>query len=148
MTDQPTSFEEVDLDLLIKQATEDWAVDAKPSDSRKVVIKKLGESGVDWNTYSEHYGFGAEPVPEAEEEVAVAAPKRVKVVGAEPLEPDEEIKYLVKMDRENVSYQVGNYTFTDKHPYALVDGADLDYVLTHEPGFRQARPSEVQEFYS
>lgn len=65
----------------------------------------------------------------------------------EPLAPAPTDKYLVKMTRENPRYDTRGYTFTQQHPYNLVNGEDLEYILTKEDGFRQAFPSELAEYY-
>lgn len=57
-------------------------------------------------------------------------------------------KYLVKMTRQNPLFQVGPYTFTKDHPYALVDGKDLRRILEDEEGFRQAYPDEIDDYYN
>lgn len=174
-----TSFEDIDPDLLRRQAVEDWAVEVKPSDSLKKVVAALDKAGVDWDMYAERYGYGYTQVndldaPASVDAVAEPAPTEGAVVGrateptrvekpvtevdrglprpqiayaAEP-ERDPEIQYLVKMERDNQRYSHLKYTWTKRHPYALVDGKDLENVLKHEPGFRQAYPSEASEFYS
>jgi hypothetical protein len=176
MTEKPQSFDEVDIDLLIQTAVEDWAVDVKPSDSRKVVVKALEDGGVDWEEYAGHYGYldseeetPPEPVviertPEPIRQGAVAtlsnpvtedqlptrnaAPAKPVVRTAQPLQTEEGVPYLVKMERSNPLYQTRGHTFTKDHPYALVSGEDLEWIMKHEKGFRQALPSEAREFYS
>lgn len=169
--DAPKGFEDIDPDVLRRQAVEDWAVEVKPSDSLKKVVKALEEGGVFWDDYAERYGFGIEntlddvdsvdsvegavieraPEPTRSEkpvtEVDRGLPKSKIAFAAEPA-VDAEVQYLVKMERDNQRYQHGKYTWTKRHPYALVDGKDLEKVLKHEPGFRQAYPSEAAEFYS
>lgn len=56
-------------------------------------------------------------------------------------------KLLIKMERKNPMFQVRGYTFTQKNPYALMSPSDADHVLRNEEGFRQALPSEVDEWY-
>jgi len=170
MTETPKGFEDIDPNILRTQALEDWAVDVKPTDSLKKVIAALEEGGVFWEDYAERYGYNientldeadsVEPVlVEREVEVSKggavtvtdmqADDQPVQIITAQPPAVAPNQKYLVKMvpPRENERYDVLRYTFTKKHPYALVDSQDVEYVLTHEPGFRQALPSEVQEFY-
>lgn len=197
MTENPTKFEDIDPDVLRRQAVEDWAVEVKPSDSLKKVLKALDDAGIDWDIYADKYGYGftqdasdldapssVEPiatpapaptqgavapqhdvnqrVPEPQragaavtaasmqagyEPAPAAAPAQPVILTAQPLPVQEEAKYLVKMERANERYSHGKYTWTKKHPYALVDAKDFEAVLRHEPGFRQAYPSELQEFY-
>jgi hypothetical protein len=194
----PKGFEDIDAKVLRTQAVEDWAVDVKPSDSLKKVVKALEDAGVFWEDYADRYGYSvvntldapdsvdhiAEPAapaatqfdPTAANTGTLAAehdvtqrtpePTRAEKPVSEPTrglpqyasEPtiayaqapvvEQNVQYLVKMERPNERYQHGKYTWTKRHPYALVDGKDLEAVLRHEPGFRQAYPSEAAEFYS
>lgn len=184
----PTKFEDIDADLLRRQAVEDWAVDVKPSDSLKKVVKAFEDAGVYWEDYAEKYGYDLPPQvntldePDTIENVTPApsparasvvdetdtiqrtpeptrreqpvnefvdrSPARPQIAYAAPAQVEPGQQYLVKMERENVAYQFGKYKWTKAHPYALVDAKDYERVLRHEPGFRQAYPSEVAEFYS
>lgn len=56
-------------------------------------------------------------------------------------------KVLVKMDRENGTFQCYGVTFTKAHPYALVDEETANTICMTFEGFRLALPREVQEFY-
>ena len=55
---------------------------------------------------------------------------------------------LIKMERANTRYDIRGYTFTKEHPIRPVDEESAEYILEHEEGFRQARPSELEEYYS
>lgn len=57
-------------------------------------------------------------------------------------------KILVKMTRENFSYEVKGYRFTKEHPFLAVDADDADWLIENEDGFRPASPKEAREFYS
>ena len=167
----PTSFKEVDPKFLRQTAVEDWAVEVKTTDSLKKVIEKLEEAGVFWEDYAAKYEYTVESTldePDSVEPVVVEreveATREGDVVSvtktetveapapaflvAEPVQAA--LPSLVKMipPRQNVRYDVRGYTFTKEHPYALVKPQDLEYVLTHEEGFRVALPSEAQEFYN
>lgn len=182
--DTPKGFEDIDPDVLRRQAVEDWAVDVKPSDSLKKVVKALEDGGVFWEDYADRYGYtiantldeadSVEPISEPTTTSAPAAvvtetnvidrtpeptrkekavteadrrPPTSQVVYAQAPTVEPDVQYLVKMERPNERYQHGKYVWTKRHPYALVDGKDLENVLRHEPGFRQAWPSEAAEFY-
>ena len=70
-----------------------------------------------------------------------------EVIVAKPLDTNTTQKYLIKMVRDNPLYETRGYRFTKEHPYNLVSAEDAEYMLTKEDGFRQATPSELQEFY-
>lgn len=74
------------------------------------------------------------------------AETEVKVITQQEFVPKPQEKFLMKMERANAYYEVGKYTFTEQHPYALVDASDYTKVL-NEGGFRQATPDELQEYY-
>ena len=88
-----------------------------------------------------------EPVNKwAEDEVVV--PVGQNIIVAQPLVQQPGQQYLIKMTRANPLFEVRGHRFTKEHPYALLNSKDADYVLTKEEGFRQATPSELEEFYS
>lgn len=64
---------------------------------------------------------------------------------------DDTQEYLVKMVRENPLFEenIGGHTyrFTTAHPYVLMPARHAEQMLGID-GFRQAKPSEVSEYYS
>lgn len=71
----------------------------------------------------------------------------VKIVVKEELPLFSKEEWLIKMVRANPLYEVRGHRFTQENPFALVSPADAEYLLTREDGFRQATPSELQEYY-
>lgn len=162
----PTQFRELGVAELRRSAVEDFAVDVKSTDNKETALAALAEAGVTWADYVAQHPEVAPVVdkqkaPEnviknpnatnpdnlsvgasVEEEVVVPVIRVQEPVTAAPTD-----KFLVKMTRDNPRFDTRGYTFTQTHPYALVDGSDLEYILTKEDGFRQALPSELQEFY-
>ena len=55
---------------------------------------------------------------------------------------------LIRMERENGTYETHGLRFTKDHPYALADEDTAQSVFEREEGFRPATPKELQEFYS
>lgn len=137
----------------------------------------LAESGVTWEQYAELFLQEEEaasnvitsevvnsPVGDVDEvaalrariaELEAQAPVVVNNFNEEPtivtkeefapLSPNEQ--WLIRMTRANPLFEIAGHRFTQDHPYALMTAADAEVVLQEE-GFRQARPSEVQEYYS
>lgn len=136
------SFNKLDKDELVRTAEEDFAVDVDRSWPKSKVIKALEDSGVDFAMYLAQNPDKAE---------VSDVPANVR---QEPLQPPakvntpEEPMILIKMLRENPLYEVAGYRWTAKHPYALVKEKDADRILIREEGFRQATPSELQEYYA
>jgi hypothetical protein len=152
--ENPTSFNDLELDELRKTAIEDFAVDIKATDNKKTVLAALLEDGVKWEQYATLKGLNtvksnapAPPPVGVFEQPTPVADAEVEIITAQPL-PKTEQKYLIRMDRENVRYDVRGHKFTKEHPYALVDPEDANYILEQEKGFRMATPRELEEFYS
>lgn len=138
------SFEKLGKTELLRAADEDFAVEVDKSWPVKKIIEALNASGVDFGMY-----LAAHPERKAE---FVDIPENI-VQGnvtpvAAPVEADNERKILVKMLRANPLYQIGKYRWTNKHPYQLVSEKDADRILIREEGFRQATPSELNDYYS
>lgn len=154
-----TSFEDFSVEELRKIAVEQFAVEIMPKDNKKTVIKALTDSGIFFEDYAVEKGWRVpeEPVAPAHVPLPVApvetveavaiTEEPVKIITQEPIAPTANQKYLLKMERDNVAFEVAGYRFTKEHPYALVESAAADYILTKEKGFRMAFPSELEEFY-
>lgn len=154
---KPTGFKDLSVAELRRSAVEDFAVDVSDVDNKQVVIAALAESGVQWKDYVAQHPEVApddnvvksggvdssvlsveEPADEPVGDVIVAQP-----VSAKPTD-----KFLIKMTRNNPLYETRGYRFTQEHPYNLVSPEDAEFILSREDGFRQAFPSELEEFYS
>ncbi|QGH76360.1 hypothetical protein SEA_DAUBENSKI_52 [Streptomyces phage Daubenski] len=131
------SFDKMKVDEL-RQIADDFAVDIDPKDNKSVILTKLMENGVTWDYYQKQLGE-AEEVQEAPVE---------KPVFNAPVESADENKVLLRMTRENGTFQVRGVTFTRDNPYAIVKERDADFILEKYEGFRIASPKEVREFYS
>lgn len=164
----PNSFKELKIADL-RAVADGFGVDA--TGGKEEILASLSEDGVTWEDYLAQAapvqeennvvksadvtsgGPSAEELllakvaeleaklAEAEKPVVVDAP----VAQAPKLDPNT--PWLVKMVRENPLFEIEGHRFTQEHPYALMDAAKADKVLREE-GFRQALPSEVEEFYS
>lgn len=165
----PTKFEDLDVKELRRSAIEDFAVPIEPTDNKKSVLAAFIESGVHWADYvAQHPEVKPAPVEVVEQTVTTHIEREVEPsrghvitsesmnVAAQPVVPvtaapvtaDGAQPWLIKMTRENVRFDVRGYTFTQEHPYALVAPQDVSYILEKEDGFRQAYPSELQDFYA
>ena len=148
---KPKAFKDLKVAELRRSAIEDFAVEVGEKDSAESVIAALFEAGVEWKDYVEQHPEVApdEPAPVVKEttreEVIPLNPSEVRVQeGVDTAGPQP---FLIKMERENPLYQTRGYTFTKENPYCLVRPEDVEYILSKEDGFRQALPSELQEFY-
>lgn len=57
-------------------------------------------------------------------------------------------KYLIKMERQNPLFEFGKYRFTQERPFHVMPADVAEKLLRTETGFRQAFPSEAEEFFS
>ena len=148
----PTKFEDLTVEALRRSALEDFAVGVEPKDNKKSVIAALVESGVTWADYVKMHPEVApekEATPQKEKfstSREVKSPVRVRT--AEPVSYEAGDRLLVKMERENPVFEVQGYRFTSNHPYALMTPEAAESLMRSEPGFRQALPSELADFYS
>lgn len=164
---KPKGFKDLDAAELYRSALEDFAipVEAEDKTKKKVLLAAFLESGVEWADYvAQHPEVRDE---EAEKEQAMKDKLRQgSVITSDDVSPskaapvaEEEVtirvkealpvaeKYLIKMVRDNPLFETCGYKFTQTHPYALVSPEAAEFILTKEDGFRQATPSELQEFY-
>lgn len=113
------------------------------------------QAGVTWKMYQEAFYPEEEPKPAPAENVITAGKVTQKVdlddtviTAPEPPKFEEASKYLIKMDRANPLFEFGRYRFTQENPFVIMPAEDAQRILTQEKGFRQAFPSEAQDFYS
>ena len=136
------TLEALKKDELIK-AAEFFGTDYKPSQKKGVIAAALAEDGVTFAMYEKQFATEATEPKDVVTDSG-EAPKATAPAPAAPADPGQ----LVKMTRNNASFQIRGQTFTREHPYRLVAGADLDYILGNVEGFRLATPAEVQSYYN
>lgn len=149
-----------------------FAVEVTEADNDKTIRAALVEDGVTAKMVAEAFPDYAELVgltkPVEEVKVEPVTPDVVTSPAArvaetkeveEPVTVTNEVitdpginfaqggKFLVKMTRENPLFEIAGHRFTQDHPYALLDAERAEIVLS-EDGFRQAKPSELREYYS
>lgn len=125
------------LDLKIadlKKAADSFGVDITTVKTKQEIIALLEEEGISYQMYDKFFNSEKEDIeaPEKKEK------KPMKIQNA----------VLVKMERENFSYQTMGYTFTHEHPFVAMSESEAQRVFDTQSGFRLATPREAQEFYS
>lgn len=138
------SFKDMDKKDLLAVA-ESFGVEVDGRRGVEYIITELMENGVDYQTYldarreAEETSFD-DPTPEA----TVFEPdvdKKPKSFSSRTRE------VLLKMNRENPTFEIRGVKFTKAHPFAVVNETDANYILETVEGFRIASPAEAQEFY-
>lgn len=126
------SFDKLSQKALIKVA-EDFGVDVKPGTTKPAIIAELVEMGVTYDMWQKFNNV--EPEPEGDSTEAKA------------LFTEKEARVLVKMERENGTYETRGYRFTRDHPFVPVKESDAELICRSAEGFRIALPSEAAQYY-
>lgn len=134
------SFQELTVKEL-RPLAEMFAVDLGTLTKKADIIKEIEENGVTF----EMYAATLEPEEEELAELDLEEPveELPEVIDEEPVSD----QVLIKMIRQNHSYEVLNYRFSRTHPFVLVSEDDADYLVEEDGGFRIATPRELREFY-
>ena len=161
------SFKKMDRDALYNMAVNGFGLDDIREDApAPSIIAALVEMGVTWDM-----AVALDPIAaaidedakkkagtvvttdtlttvteEVVEETEVKPVKtRTKTTTVKTVEPEA---VLLKMNRENGTYEVRGYKFTKAHPFALVSSDDAAFITSHISGFSYATPAEAQEYYN
>ena len=121
----------------LRKVADTFAVELGTEKSKAVIIAQLEEEGITYQMYEKFLGAEKEEieVPEVEKK------KREKTLKTEDT-------MLVKMERQNHSYQTMGYTFSSEHPFVAMSTVDAQRIFDTEKGFRVATPREAQEYYA
>ena len=117
----------------LRKVADTFGVDAKEAKTKNEIVALLEEEGISYQMYDKL--SNTEQV-----EVKPTERKEKKV-----LKKEEAI--LVKMERSNHSYQIGDYTFSQEHPFVVMSESDAQRIFDTQDGFRLATPREAQEYY-
>jgi hypothetical protein len=117
----------------LRKVADTFGVDAKEAKTKNEIVALLEEEGISYQMYDRL--SNTEKV-----EVKPTERKEKKV-----LKKEEAI--LVKMERSNHSYQIGDYTFSQEHPFVVMSESDAQRIFDTQDGFRLATPREAQEYY-
>lgn len=123
----------------LKQIADSFGVDMPAKVSKNDLILLLEEEGVSYQMYEKFSNAEKEDTKREFD-----APARLDLT--------KENSVLVKMDRENFSYQIGTdqgaITFSKEHPFVALPESVAQQIFDLHAGFRPATPREVQDFYS
>lgn len=132
------SFKDLKLADL-KNVADSFGVEFPSKVTKNDLVLLLEEEGISYQMYEQFANIEKEDVEEDP-----TRPARFSL--------EKENSVLVKMDRENFSYQVGTdqgvISFTKEHPFVALPESVAQQVFDLHAGFRPATPREVQEFYS
>lgn len=118
----------------LKKAAETFGVDLNDAKTKPEIIAQLEEEGITFQMYDKFSNV-------EKADIKVPEKKEKKLI-------TKENSVLVKMERDNHSYQSMGYTFTSSHPFVAMSESDAQHIFDVEDGFRLATPREAQEFYA
>ncbi len=96
-------------------------------DKKADIINKLQESG---KTYAMYKKFTEQPAQTEEADVHFSS------------------TILLKMSRQNPSFEVFGYRFSRTHPYQVMPQEDAQKIMDTYEGFVIASPDEARSFYA
>jgi cupin superfamily acireductone dioxygenase involved in methionine salvage len=126
----------------LRKIAEDFGVDIENAVGKNAILAALDEEGVTYESYAALQQ--AEPVEP--EEIGHMSKPAVKKF--EDFKNGVKDTVLVKMERNNPSYDANGYVFTRDHPFIAMTEDEAQTIFDLETGFRLATPSEVKEYYS
>lgn len=129
-------FEKLEKPVLHKVAHA-FGVEYAENAQVKTIVKRLEEDGVTWE-------MAVAQIPEV---AAVEESVREEVATEQAAKREESAKTLIRMTRDNFSWEERGYRFTKTAPFALVTEEDAEFITENIDGFRYATPKEVAEFY-
>lgn len=169
------SFNKLKAEDLLFVAQNDLGLEVAPDANTKQVLAAITEAKIKWadavelsptvaavqDAIDEEKAAKAREASQAavvttssvKQEVVAEVPVSVLPVPAEDggvlvVEDDTRpSKVLIRMERENPTYNVRGYKFTYDHPFCLVSEVDAEYLTSNIEGFYYATPKEAAEFY-
>jgi len=131
------SFTDLKITELRKVAGS-FAIDAKELKTKQEIIAILEEEGISYQMYAKFNKAEKEEIKVPENEKKKREQKIMKTAN----------QILVRMVRDNHSYQTGGYEFTQEHPFVAMSETDAQRIFDTQEGFRIATPREAQEYYA
>jgi hypothetical protein len=123
----------------------------KPTKKELLAALNGGDEPVTWEQYNDIFVPTKEKMksPEVSKAEAEAAELEAMDVAdakaAVAARPVGDVP--VKFEGKNPRLDVVGLTFTQQHPYALVDPETAEYLVKNQSGFRLALPTEVADYY-
>lgn len=122
----------------LKKVANSFAIDVDRLKSKPEIIAALEEEGISWQMYAKFDNAEKQDIEVPEIEKKKREQKIMKTTNS----------VLVKMERNNHSYQTNGFEFTQEHPFVAMSETDAQKIFDTQQGFRLATPREAQEFYA
>ena len=122
----------------LRKAAESFGVDTAEYKTKLEIVAALEEEGITYEMYNKFTSVDKETIEVSELDKKKREQKIMKTTNS----------VLVKMERDNQSYNTMNYTFTREHPFVAMSETEAQSIFDNQEGFRLATPREVQEYYA
>jgi len=122
----------------LRKAADAFGVDTAEYKTKPEIVAALEEEGITYEMYNKFTNVDKETIEVSELDKKKREQKIMKTTNS----------VLVKMERDNQSYNTMNYTFTREHPFVAMSETEAQSIFDHQDGFRLATPREVQEYYA
>jgi len=122
----------------LRKAAEAFGVDTAEYKTKLEIVAALEEEGITYEMYNKFTSVDKETIEVSELDKKKREQKIMKTTNS----------VLVKMERDNQSYNTMNYTFTREHPFVAMSETEAQSIFDNQEGFRLATPREVQEYYA
>jgi hypothetical protein len=122
----------------LRKTAESFGVDTEGAKSKQEIAALLEEEGITYQMFEKFNGAEKEEIEIPEFEKQKREKKIMKTQNT----------VLVKMDRDNYSYQTMGYTFSQQHPFVAMNESEAQRIFDTQNGFRLATPREAQEYYN
>jgi len=132
------SFTELKIGELRKVA-DSFAIETQGLKSKQEIIAALEEEGITWQMYAKF---------DNAEKQDIEIPENEKKKRESKIMSKTANQILVKMERNNHSYQTMGFEFSQEHPFVAMSETDAQKIFDTQDGFRIATPREAQEYYA
>jgi hypothetical protein len=123
----------------LRKVADSFAIDASGLKTKPEIIAALQEEGITYQMYAKF---------DNAEKQDIEVPEIEKKKRESKIMNKTANQVLVKMERNNHSYQIGLYQFTQEHPFLAMSEGEAQRIFDTEAGFRLATPREAQEYYA
>jgi len=123
-----SSLKQLNKAELLKLAAH-FAVEVDPTSTNSDIINSLENDGIDYKTYKKFFLDNDAPEELDAKEMFDGKP------------------VLLKMERQNGTFETFGLLFTREHPYQLVSEQTAQEIIDSHDGFRLASPTEAKTYY-
>jgi hypothetical protein len=122
----------------LRKAAESFGVETQGLKTKQEIVALLEEEGISYQMYDKFTNVEKQEIKVPEQEKKKREQKIMNTAA----------QVLVKMERNNHSYETGGYIFSQEHPFMAMSETDAQKIFDTQAGFRLATPREAQEYYA